>query len=147
MRYGNCQATRYTLQTGSAAEWRNVCEREAMEPVFGFGLYAVATMVVWVVASKRGRRGWLFALACVALAPPLVMVVARIAGSLAAGWAAFAVPLVVLLASLAMRTGEQMAAQHGAYRGLRRCPHCAESIKAAARVCKHCGRESTAIGS
>ena len=34
-----------------------------------------------------------------------------------------------------------LAERNGAYRVMRRCPHCAESIKAAARVCKHCGRD------
>lgn len=117
-----------------------------MEPIFGFMLFAVATAVVWVVASKRGRPGWLFALACVILAPGMAALVTAMGGSgFHAGTAGLLVPVGVLLVALAMQTGEQVAAERGSYRGNRKCPHCAESIKADARVCKHCGRESDPV--
>lgn len=113
-----------------------------MEPIFGMLLYLVLVAIVWIVASKRGRPGWVFALGGGVLGVALAMFTARVGGSaVAAGWAAFAGPAAGLLMVLAGRTGDAIAAAEGSYRGRRRCPHCAESIKTEAQVCKHCGRD------
>lgn len=113
-----------------------------MQPITGFLLYIAAAVVVAVVASKRGRRGWVFGLA-VLIAGPVAVVVASGAGAgpVAAAWVAFGVPVAGLFAALAVKSGDEVAAETGSYRGQRKCPHCAESIKAEARVCKHCGRD------
>lgn len=112
-----------------------------MEPLTGFVLYALAAVVVGVVAGKRGRRGWLFGLG-VLVAGPVAVICANLvgAGSVGAAWFGFAMPALGLLLALSVRSGEQIAAEQGSYLGLRKCPHCAESIKAEANVCKHCGR-------
>lgn len=118
-----------------------------MEPIFGMVLYAVACAVVWVVASKRGRPGWAYGLGAAVGGLVLVLLTSSAGGSgLQAGWAAFAGPLAGLLLVLASPTGDALAASQGQYRGMRRCPHCAESIKAAAAVCKHCGRDVPPAG-
>jgi hypothetical protein len=111
-----------------------------MEPIWGVVLFLCGLAVVCIVATKRGRPMWPYVLFTPMAAIAIVPLVVRAGGSdLAAGWGAF-VPLgVAFVVSLASRSGTQIAAEQGSYRGMRKCPQCAESIKAEARKCKHCG--------
>lgn len=113
-----------------------------MEPITGFALYLLVAVLVGVVAAKRGRRGWLFTLGVLVGGPAAAMLASSAgAGGLWAAITAFLVPLVGLMLASSVASGDEVAAREGSYRGLRKCPHCAESIKAEARVCKYCGRD------
>ena len=111
-----------------------------MEPLFGFLLYLVVTIVVAVVASKRGQRGWLYGLICLVAAPLVVIFISKVGGSgLAAGLGVFLVPVAALFLALASDTSEQAAVAKGEHGDFRKCPFCAESVRREAIKCRHCG--------
>ena len=72
-----------------------------------------------VFASSRGRSGLGYALAATVLSPLLIF---------------------VLVAILPNRAAALEAAAAAAE--LRPCPHCAEPIRAGARICRYCQREA-----
>lgn len=111
-----------------------------MEPVFGFALFFLASLLVWVVASKRGRKGWALFLLSIVGGAVLVPVIARAGGTgVAAGFGAFIAPAAVLFYVLASKTGSDIALQKGSYGAFKKCPFCAESVRVEAVKCKHCG--------
>lgn len=113
-----------------------------MTPIVGMLLYLVCLSIVCVVVRKRGRPMWPYLLLVPIASLVLVPVTARAGGtSTAAGFIAFLPVVAGLFIAIASRTGSQIAADQGSYRGMRKCPMCAESIRAEARKCKHCGSE------
>ena len=111
-----------------------------MQPIFGFMLYFAACIIVAIVASKRGRSGLLFFVLCVAAGFGLVVLVSGAGGSgLAAGFAAFLVPIAALVMALSAKSSAQLAVEHGAHGNYRKCPFCAEPVRREAIKCKHCG--------
>lgn len=118
-----------------------------MEPLTGFAVYLGLALLVGVIAGKRGRRGWAYTLVVLALGPVAVILATMTGASrTGAAWSGFLVPIVGAIVALSVRSGDQVAAEEGSYMGKRKCPHCAESIKAEALVCKHCGRDVGARG-
>jgi hypothetical protein len=113
-----------------------------MEPITGLIIFLAELACLAAVAAKRGRRWWFYPMLAVPLAVSLVILSSAAgASSVKAGALFLLSPAVILAVLLASKTGAEMAATQGSYRGLRKCPHCAESIKAEAKVCKHCGRD------
>lgn len=110
-----------------------------MEPIFGFLLYFAAVAVVVVVASKRGLKGWVYALSCLAVAPAVAALVGQVGGSMAAGLAVFLVPVVALFIALSSNTDERKAVIYGESSEYKKCPFCAEAVRKEAAKCKHCG--------
>ncbi len=111
-----------------------------MEPIFGFSLFAVATIIVACVAWKRGRSGWL----CMLLTPAAgfgLVVLANMAGASPAmtGLTAFLAPAVAFFMVLANSSSSDLAVKHGAHGQYIKCPYCAESVRSEAIKCRHCG--------
>jgi hypothetical protein len=111
-----------------------------MEPIFGFLLFFVATIIVAVVAKKRGRAWWAYALFCLVVGFIMVPLVARAGGTgMNAAVGAFLVPLAALVFLLSSNTSEAVAVEKGEHGAFRKCPFCAEPIRREAVKCKHCG--------
>lgn len=114
-----------------------------MAPIFGFLLFAVCTLIVSIVASKRGRSGVLLFVLCVVGGVVVAMLAGAASGGngTAAGFAAFLVPAAGLMWALSAQSSEQIAVAQGEHGEFRKCPFCAESIRKEAIKCKHCGSE------
>ena len=111
-----------------------------MQPIFGFMLFFAASLIVAIIASKRGRSGFLFFILCAAAGFGLVVLTSGAGGSgLAAGFAAFLAPVAGLVIALSTKNCEQLAVEHGSHGEYKKCPFCAEPVRREAVKCKHCG--------
>src|SRR3972149_4629275 len=83
---------------------------------FVISVWVICAIVAAIVAGKKNRNGagWFFA---ALLLTPLML-------------------LIILALPAEPGTEVQLAV-----RGLRKCPFCAEEVKAEAVVCKHCGKD------
>lgn len=111
-----------------------------MQPIFGFLLFGVATLIASIVASKRGRSGILVFVLCV-VAGFILVVIANNAGggAVGAGFAAFVAPVAALIWAMSTQSSEQLAVTAGEHGDFKKCPFCAESVRKEAVKCKHCG--------
>lgn len=116
-----------------------------MHPLFGFILFAVLTLIVSIVAGKRGGalQGFIYFLAICAVGFVLVIFSSRVTdgNGLVAGLVAFASPLFGLLAALTGASSERKAVLTGEHGEYKKCPYCAEPVRKEAIKCKHCGSE------
>lgn len=113
-----------------------------MQPIFGFSLYLAAVAVIWIIASKRGRAGWAFALGCLIAGPILARVgYSASQSSVGAAFTAFLAPALAFVVALSAPSSEQKAVEEGAHGGFRKCPFCAEAIRIEAVKCKHCASD------
>jgi hypothetical protein len=116
-----------------------------MEPAVWAVIFLVLCILVALVARKKGRSAVLAFFAIAAPAVPLMILVSYALGEnmqakpLALWSAAFACPVVGLLWVLSTGNAEQVAREKGAYGGMKKCPFCAEAVRAEAVKCKHCG--------
>jgi hypothetical protein len=116
-----------------------------MEPIWGFLLFICGLVIVCIIARKRGRPMWPYIVFTPLAAVAMVPLVVRAGGtSMAAAFGAFVPLIVAFVASLSSSSGSQLAAERGSYRGMKKCPYCAESVKAEAVKCKHCGERLAA---
>lgn len=110
-----------------------------MEPIFGFILFFAAALIASVVASKRGRSGWLVFLACAGGGFLMVILVSRSGGGgTGAAFGAFLAPLAALIWALSSSTSQQLAVENGEHGDFKKCPFCAESVRREAVRCRHC---------
>lgn len=111
-----------------------------MEPVFGFLLFGIASLIASIVASKRGRSGVLVFVFCVIAGFILVVVTNNAGGgAIGAAFAAFVAPIAALIWATSTRNSEQLAVATGEHGEFKKCPFCAESVRKEAVKCKHCG--------
>jgi tRNA(Ile2) C34 agmatinyltransferase TiaS len=82
-------------------------------------LWFMLAIVAGVIAANKGRSGFGFFLLAIVLSPLIGIIAAAAAKS-----------NVTNIEKEQIESGDA-----------RTCPHCAEVIKLAAKVCKHCGRD------
>lgn len=116
-----------------------------MEPITKFIVVFVLALLAAVIAAKRGRSGWLFFLvsAVGAIIATIVMSILSAGNDALMTRVMLGFPILVVIAAIVVRSGDQIAADEGSFRGKRKCPFCAESIRVEASKCKHCGSEIT----
>lgn len=118
-----------------------------MEPIHWVIVFLVVCLLVSFIASKKGRSGTGLFFAMVVPAVPLMLFVSFLLGNnmgakpLAMWVAAFLCPVIGFFWAIMANNKDQMAALHGSFGGMKKCPFCAEPVRVEAIKCKHCGSE------
>lgn len=118
-----------------------------MEPIHWVIVYLILAGLCSLVASKKGRRGWWFFAALLAIPVPLMILVSFGLGDsmekkpFAMWLAAFICPAAGFIIALMSDTAQQVAVEKGEFGDYRKCPFCAESVRREALKCKHCHSE------
>src|SRR5471030_2260493 len=93
-----------------------------MNPLNGFILYVSFCVIVAIVANKRQRSWAAFGGSSFAGGVCIVLILASAGGnSTVGGFAAFISPIVGLIASLAMKNGQQVALSEGKFGEYKKC--------------------------
>lgn len=87
-----------------------------MGGVMFFFIWFLLAILVGVYASSKGRSGFWFFVIAILLSPLIGLLIALLTP-----------PIQVALDAKAVASGE-----------FKKCPNCAELVKAAAKLCKHC---------
>ena len=87
-------------------------------------IYIIFAVLVGVYASSKGRTGFGFFLIAMILDPIIGLIIALVIS-----------PVNKIVDQNALSTGE-----------FKKCPRCAELVKAEASLCKHCGTELSETG-
>jgi hypothetical protein len=114
-----------------------------MEPILGLILFLVLSGLAAAIAWKKGLSGTTYFMGCLAggFVMALVSAIASGGNGTTMAWAVFMVPIAVIFIAAFARTAAQRVADGGVFNGYRQCPYCAESVKAEAVKCKHCGSD------
>lgn len=84
-------------------------------------MWLVFAILVGVYASSKGRSGFGFFLIAIILSPLIGLIIALVVA-----------PNNKVIDDKALDSGD-----------MKKCPHCAELVKAEAKICKHCQSELT----
>lgn len=116
-----------------------------MEPIWAFIWFIGFAVITAIIGSRKRRSGIAFAMVGVLVGVVIgFFATGMTAGQGLAGPLGFFVgPIGALIAVLAARNGEQVAADGGAVDGYRKCPFCAEAVRFEAIKCKHCASDLT----
>ena len=114
-----------------------------MEPTVVLIIMLIVAAIAAVVAVKRNRSGLgFFALGTLPVVPVILLVSQGTEGDhVITGWAAFACPVVALIAAICVPNGKEVAVSHGSHGDFVRCPLCAEAVRREAVKCRYCSAD------